>query len=94
VFAVNDVMAIGAMTAIRDAGLVPGEDIAVAGFDDISSAVDVAPALTSVVVPLQKIGRTAMTLALREDNTPEVIRISTSVVLRENTPRRTVAGAG
>ncbi len=78
-----------ARQAIRDAGLVPGEDIAVAGFDDISSAIDVAPALTSVAVPLQKVGRTAMNLALREDNVPEVVRISTSVVLRDSTPRRT-----
>jgi LacI family transcriptional regulator len=72
---------------------VPGEDIAVAGFDDISSAIDVAPALTSVAVPLQKVGRTAMNLALHRDNAPEVIQISTSVVLRDSTPRRT-AGRG
>ncbi len=56
VFAVSDVMAIGAMTAFRDAGLVPGEDIAVAGFDDIDSAIDVTPALTSVAVPLREVG--------------------------------------
>lgn len=66
VFAVNDVMAIGAMTAFRDAGLVPGEDIAVAGFDDIGSAVDVVPALTSVAVPLEEAGASAMRLALAE----------------------------
>ncbi|WP_117210063.1 LacI family DNA-binding transcriptional regulator [Allorhizocola rhizosphaerae] len=85
VFAVNDVMAIGAMTALRELGLVPGEDIAVAGFDDIASAVDVAPALTSVVIPLRKVGRTAMRLALRGD-TEKVVTITTEVVVRESTP--------
>lgn len=93
VFAVNDVMAIGAMTALRDAGLTPGEHIAVAGFDDISSAIDLTPALTSVAVPLQKVGRTAMNLALHGDNAPEVTRISTSVVLRDSTPRRAPVSA-
>uniref|UniRef100_UPI003F49AA3B substrate-binding domain-containing protein n=1 Tax=Nonomuraea bangladeshensis TaxID=404385 RepID=UPI003F49AA3B len=44
VFAVNDVMAIGAMTALRDAGVLPGRDLGVAGFDDIDSAMDVRPA--------------------------------------------------
>ena len=48
IFAVTDVMAVGAMRAQRVAGPVPGEDIAVAGFDDIDAAMDVDPALTTV----------------------------------------------
>jgi LacI family transcriptional regulator len=88
VFAVNDVMAIGAMTAFRDAGLVPGEDIAVAGFDDIDSAIDVTPALTSVAVPLREAGRAAMRLALGGGPGPDTVQISTGVVLRESTPIR------
>lgn len=86
VFAVNDVMAIGAMTAFRDAGVVPGADIGVAGFDDIGSAVDVVPALTSVAVPLRKAGLAAMRLAL-SDGTGDV-RLPADVVLRESTPPR------
>jgi LacI family transcriptional regulator len=88
VFAVNDVMAIGAMTAFRDAGLVPGRDIAVAGFDDIGSAVDVTPTLTSVAVPLHEVGLSAMRLALSDEDRPGLVRISTKVVLRESTPAR------
>ncbi|MGN9781673.1 LacI family DNA-binding transcriptional regulator [Nonomuraea sp. ZG12] len=88
VFAVNDVMAIGAMTAFRDAGLVPGEDIAVAGFDDIDSAIDVTPALTSVAVPLREAGRAAMRLALGGGPGPDTVQIPTGVVLRESTPIR------
>jgi LacI family transcriptional regulator len=88
VFAVNDVMAIGAMTAFRDAGLEPGRDIAVAGFDDVGPAVDVAPALTTVAVPLRRVGRTAMKLALDKASAQTVARIPTNVVLRDSTPPR------
>ncbi len=44
VFAVNDVMAVGAMAAAREAGLRVPEDVAVAGFDDIVTLRDVTPA--------------------------------------------------
>jgi LacI family transcriptional regulator len=89
VFAVNDVMAIGAMTAFRDAGLVPGRDIAVAGFDDIHAAVDLAPALTTVSVPLAEMGVRAMELALSTHEPTTIVPIGTSVVLRDSTPPRT-----
>jgi LacI family transcriptional regulator len=88
VFAVNDVMAIGAMTAFREAGLVPGRDIAVAGFDDITPAVDVTPALTSVAVPLLDTGVRAMRLALSAEAAADPLPVATTVVLRDSTPRR------
>ncbi|MGW6505473.1 substrate-binding domain-containing protein, partial [Nonomuraea angiospora] len=86
VFAVNDVMAIGAMTAFRDAGVVPGADLGVAGFDDIASAMDVVPALTSVAVPLREAGLSAMRLALSGGDD---VRLPARVVLRESTPGTT-----
>ncbi|MDK1344707.1 LacI family DNA-binding transcriptional regulator [Streptomyces sp. 378] len=88
VFAVNDVMAIGLMTAFRDTGLIPGQDVAVAGFDDIGPAVDVVPALTSVTVPLHQVGLHAMALALSEGDTSRILPVSTNIVLRGSTPRR------
>jgi LacI family transcriptional regulator len=88
VVAVNDVMAIGAMTAIRDAGLIPGRDLGVAGFDDISWCVDLDPALSTVAVPLHQVGVTAMEVALGGDHQPLVIPVSTTVVLRDSTPPR------
>ncbi len=48
VFAGNDQEAIGAMKAIKEAGLKIPQDIAVAGFDDISVATLIEPALTSI----------------------------------------------
>ena len=65
IFAVNDVMAIGAMSRLREAGIdVPGT-IGIAGFDDISTARDVTPALSTVNLPLEQVGEAALELALR-----------------------------
>lgn len=87
VFAANDVMAVGALSAIRDAGLVPGTDIAIAGFDDIPTVRDVTPALTTVRLPLEEIGRQALRLAIGDaDVAPDALRID--VVLRDSTPPR------
>ncbi|MBC9727255.1 LacI family DNA-binding transcriptional regulator [Streptomyces sp. TRM68367] len=91
VFAVSDTMAIGVMTALRDSGLEPGRDVAVAGFDDISSAIDVVPALTTVAVPLREAGIEAVRLALSDDEARPV-RIPTTVHVRESTPRAQAAG--
>ncbi|GAA2044410.1 LacI family DNA-binding transcriptional regulator [Agromyces tropicus] len=88
VFAANDVMAVGALSAVRDAGLTPGTDVAVAGFDDIPTARDVAPALTTVRIPLEEVGRRALRLALGEASADDEHPVHTEVVLRESTPRR------
>ncbi|MEQ9328895.1 MAG: substrate-binding domain-containing protein, partial [Rhodospirillales bacterium] len=55
----NDVLAIGAVLAARDAGLeVPGE-ISVSGFDDLPLAGEFAPALTTMRVPAEAMGEQA-----------------------------------
>ncbi|GAA1624782.1 LacI family DNA-binding transcriptional regulator [Nonomuraea maheshkhaliensis] len=87
VFAVNDVMAVGALAAFREAGVLPGRDIGVAGFDDIGPAVDVVPALTSVAVPLREAGLNAMRLALSDDTTAHV-PLPAQVTLRASTPQK------
>jgi LacI family transcriptional regulator len=85
VFAVNDVMAVGAMAAVRDAGLSVPDDVAVAGFDDIHTLRDVSPGLTTVRIPLAEIGELATDLALgKADDTSTPVR--GEVVLRESTP--------
>ncbi|MBP2330687.1 LacI family transcriptional regulator [Kibdelosporangium banguiense] len=84
-FAVTDVMALGVMRALRDAGLVPGRDIGVAGFDDIAAAMDVDPALTTVRVPLRDMGRRAMDLALSGTDPAEVVWMPTTCVIRGST---------
>lgn len=59
IFAVNDVMAIGAVAALRSEGLRIPRDAAIAGFDDIETLRDFRPALSTVRLPLEDIGRLA-----------------------------------
>lgn len=59
IFAANDSMAIGALSALREAGVGVPEEIAVAGFDDIPIARYVNPPLTSVHVPIADLGERA-----------------------------------
>ena len=59
IFCSNDLSAIGALDAARDAGLTVPDDLAIVGFDDIEAAALVTPALTTVVNPAIDIGRTA-----------------------------------
>jgi LacI family transcriptional regulator len=59
IFAANDSMAIGALSALRERGLRVPEDIAVVGFDDIPLARYMNPPLTSVHVPIFEMGERA-----------------------------------
>lgn len=62
VFASNDMMALGAMDAVRAAGLRVPEDIALAGWDDIPITALTTPALTTVAMPKSQLGRAAADL--------------------------------
>jgi DNA-binding LacI/PurR family transcriptional regulator len=53
---VNDVMAVGALRELRDAGIRVPQDISVTGFDNIKLAQFCYPALTSVDIPRHEIG--------------------------------------
>lgn len=87
VFAVTDVMAVGAMAAMRDRGIAPGTGIAVAGFDDIPLVRDVTPSLTTVALPLAAIGARALELALADDPAASLADpVSGTVILRDSTP--------
>ncbi len=68
VFAANDMMALGAMMAIHEAGLRVPEDVAVAGFDDIPAARLVNPPLTTVTQFQVEWGRRAAELLLERIN--------------------------
>jgi LacI family transcriptional regulator len=59
VFCGNDLMAIGAMDTVREAGLAIPQDMAIMGFDDIEAASLVSPALTTVLNPAYKLGEIA-----------------------------------
>jgi LacI family transcriptional regulator len=59
IFAANDAMAIGCLSALREAGQRVPEDFALAGFDDIPIVRYTAPPLTSVRVSIAELGRCA-----------------------------------
>lgn len=64
IFCANDEMAIGVIQAARQLGVRVPEDLAVVGFDNISMAEVVEPALTTIAQPMHELGRTAMDLLL------------------------------
>jgi LacI family transcriptional regulator len=91
VFAVTDVMAVGALARLRASGLQVPADVALAGFDDILTLRDVFPPLTTVRLPLKQMGEMAASLVLAEagdaDGAPQprVIPVPGEVILRDST---------
>jgi LacI family transcriptional regulator len=66
-------MALAAMQAIRDAGLQPGRDFAVVGFDDLEAAALAYPSLTTIRQDRQELGTLAATRAIELIEEPDVI---------------------
>ncbi|MFJ6418458.1 LacI family DNA-binding transcriptional regulator [Paeniglutamicibacter sp. NPDC091659] len=83
IFACNDVMAIGVAAALREHGLEVPRDAALAGFDDIEWLRDFQPALSTVVLPLEELGRIATLGAINVDAGPSAVE--GTVVLRHST---------
>jgi LacI family transcriptional regulator len=86
VFALNDVMAIGALRSLRRRGVRVPEDMSVAGFDDIPIAADVWPPLSTVRVPLVELGAQAVNLVLEpQKGRFRFEKLATAVVMRDST---------
>ena len=88
-FAFNDVSAIGAVSALRDAGLRIPEDVSVVGFDDIKAAAFQNPRLTTVRQPLHRMGELAAETLLERianpEHHPRDIFVDPELVVREST---------
>lgn len=88
IFAIADMLALGAMQAIKQAGLQIPTDIALVGFNDIPTAALVDPALTTVAAPTIQLGREAMkmlqTLIAGERPPQRQMILSTSLTIRES----------
>ena len=90
IFAANDSMAIGALSALRESGARVPEDIAVGGFDDIPIARFMDPPLTSVRVPISEMGARAVERLLSAigdegERTSKRERVSTELIVRRST---------
>lgn len=68
VFVCNDVMAFGAMRALREAGLAVPADVSVVGFDGIAMSEYVDPPLSTVKQPIQELGRMAVQILIEQMN--------------------------
>ncbi|MFI6085270.1 LacI family DNA-binding transcriptional regulator [Streptomyces sp. NPDC051217] len=88
VFAASDVMAVGALTELRERGRRVPDDVAVIGFDDSVIARHTTPALTSVRQPIEAIGRSITRLLLEEIAEPttahQQLVLPTTLVVRDS----------
>lgn len=88
-FASSDALAIGAMRAIQGHGLRIPEDISVIGFNDVSVAKYVTPAITTVKVYTEWMGELAVSTILEliqeKAPVPRKITVGTELILREST---------
>ena len=88
IFAFNDVSAIGAVRAIRDAGLRVPFHISVVGFDDVQSAAFQNPALTTIRQPLHNMGLAAARSVLQQiagESVPRQLVVEPELIIREST---------
>ncbi|MGZ0712523.1 LacI family DNA-binding transcriptional regulator (plasmid) [Coraliomargarita sp. W4R53] len=88
IFGISDVVAIGIMSAIRDAGRSVGSDIAVAGFDDIATGRDVRPGLTTVRVPLEELGYRLLHAVIDDEWDAAAEPLPLEIIIRGSTPER------
>jgi DNA-binding LacI/PurR family transcriptional regulator len=99
IFCFNDIAAIGAIRALRDAELSVPNDVSVVGFDDILSAAYSTPSLTTVRQPLFEMGKRGAEVLLdrianREKEYPAEIVVAPELVVRESTgPVRARSGS-
>lgn len=79
----TDVLALGALDAIRDAGLTPGTDVSVTGFDDVPEAA--AAGLTTVRQPILEKGRAMARMLVDPQGTEHRLVLPTELVIRSST---------
>lgn len=86
ILALTDVMAMGALAVLREAGRSVPNEISVMGFDDVTVAADLAPALSTVRLPMAAMGAMALELTLRPPAArPRRRRTGHELVIRDST---------
>lgn len=88
IFAASDMMAYGAMRALREANLRIPEDVAIVGFDDIPASSKTVPPLTTVRQPVLQMGSQAVDVLIDlidgKANSPRQVIMDTELVVRES----------
>lgn len=82
----DDLAALGAIAALREAGLVVPQQVSVVGFDDMLLAQHVQPPLTTVHVPVAEVGRQGVQLLIQQINTATVqsVCLPTHLIVRQS----------
>jgi DNA-binding LacI/PurR family transcriptional regulator len=87
IFAANDLMALGAIYAIQDAGLSVPDEVAVVGYDNREFTWIVRPNITTVVMPVYEMGRIAAKILLQQivDGTREneEVKVKGELIIRD-----------
>lgn len=87
VFVASDVMAVAAMEVLSAHGRSVPDDVSVVGFDNIDTAAEATPALTTIVNPIAAMARQAVGLLLglmNGDVVPAAVTLSTELVVRDS----------
>ena len=88
VFAQNDRLAKGAVSALNEAGLKVPQDVSIIGFDDLPEAEFDDPPLTTMHQPMDEVGKAAASLLIKliEDpyTTPQQLLFNTELVIRSS----------
>jgi LacI family transcriptional regulator len=88
IFAQNDLMALGAIKALRELGIKVPQDMAIVGFDDIELCTFYKPYLTTVHQPAKEIATLTCKRLINKLHSPETIKqkleISPTLVVRES----------
>jgi LacI family transcriptional regulator len=86
ILALTDLMAMGALAVLREVGRKVPAEVSVMGFDDVPVAADLAPALTTIRLPMAEMGAIALELTLRPAATrPRRRRTGHELVVRDST---------
>ncbi len=88
ILAMSDLMAIGVINAVTDAGMTVGRDVAVVGFDDAPVARYLRPPLTSLAQPISEIGQHMVRMLIQliqgEKPTPCPVLLAPTLIVRES----------
>jgi LacI family transcriptional regulator len=94
IFACNDLMAIGAVRAITEAGMRVPEDISLVGFDNIELVSYTNPPLTTVAQPIQETGQMAVNFLVERIREPSLnfrrVILPTSLIVRNSSQEKTL----
>ncbi len=87
IFAANDMMALGAIYAIQDAGLSVPHDMAIVGYDNRDFTWIVRPRITTVVMPVYEMGMIAAEMLFRqisgETGDVEEVKVKGELIVRD-----------